>query len=84
MSYLDILRANLGAELGRRGWPHKAAADALGVTKGTLSAKLNGRTSVKLEELVKLAEWLEVPFSTLVDGFDDEIGRPKREEATAA
>lgn len=71
MTYLEKLRANIGAELGRRGLHHKEAADALGVSKGTFSAKLHGRSPFNLAELVQLATWLSIPFSTLVDGFDD-------------
>lgn len=70
MTYLEKLRSNLGAELGRRGLHHKDAADALGISKGTFSAKLHGRSPFNLAELVRLAAWLKVPFSTLVEGFD--------------
>lgn len=72
MNHLEILRANLGAELGRRGLHQKDAAAALGLSKGTFSAKLHARhTGFKLDELVRLAAWLQVPFATLVSGFDD-------------
>ena len=71
MTYLEMLRANIGAELGRRGLHQKDAADQLGLSKGTFSAKLHGRGSFKVEELVQLAAWLKVPFSELTAGFDD-------------
>ncbi|GFZ85266.1 helix-turn-helix domain-containing protein [Nesterenkonia alkaliphila] len=77
MTYLEQLRSNIGAEIGRRGLTYQAAAEALGISKGTFSAKLHGRVqrssraSFRLDELMRLARWLGVPFSTLVAGFDE-------------
>lgn len=71
MRYLQILRSNIGAELGRRSLFQKDAAAALGLSNATFSAKLNGHGSFKLAEVVRLAEWLDVPFSQLVAGFDE-------------
>lgn len=65
------MRANIGAELGRRSFHQKDAAEALGLSKGSFSAKLHGRGSFKVDELIQLARWLGVPFSRLVEGFDD-------------
>ena len=70
MTYLEMLRANIGAELGRRGLHQKDAAEALQLSRAGFSAKLHGRGSFKVAELIKLALWLGVPFSRLVEGFD--------------
>lgn len=71
MTYLEILRANIGAELGRRGLHQKDAADWLGISKTTFSAKLHGHSPFKLDELMILAAWLHVPFTKLVEGIDE-------------
>lgn len=73
MTYLEILRSNIGAELGRRSYHQKDAAEALAMSKGSFSAKLHGRGSFKVDELVALASWLEIPFSRLVEGFDEAV-----------
>lgn len=70
MTYLEILRANIGAELGRRGLHQKDAALALGLSNATFSAKLHGRSAFKLVELMRLATWLDTTFSKLTEGFD--------------
>lgn len=71
MTYLEILRSNIGAELGRRSFHQKDAAEALGLSKGSFSAKLHGRGNFKIDELIALARWLDIPFSRLVEGFDE-------------
>ncbi|WP_261625006.1 hypothetical protein [Nesterenkonia marinintestina] len=71
MTHVEIIKANLGAELGRRGLLQKDAAEALGLTKAGFSAKLHGRTAFKVMELLRLAAWLRVPFSHLVEGLDE-------------
>ncbi|MGQ7788352.1 helix-turn-helix domain-containing protein [Nesterenkonia sp. K-15-9-6] len=70
MTYLEILRANIGAELGRRGLHQKDAARALGLSNATFSGKLHGRSAFKLVELMRLAAWLGISFSRLTEGFD--------------
>ena len=71
MAYTTLLRSNIGAELGRRGLYQKDVADALHLSKSTVAAKIQGKVDFKLSELIKIAEWLDIPFSNLTTGFDE-------------
>ncbi|WP_460462385.1 helix-turn-helix domain-containing protein [Arthrobacter pigmenti] len=70
MNYHEVLRANVGAELGRRDITQTAAAAAVGLPQSSFSARLAGRSEFKLSELLRLAAFLQIPLSTLVQGVD--------------
>lgn len=85
MRYIDIIKANLGGELGRRGLTRPKAAAGIGIKPSTLHAKLNGDRRITLEELIALAAWLNIPISRLLEGIDeaDEL-KPDGEREVAA
>ena len=70
-TYQRLIRANIAAELGRRDLTQRDAALRLRMSGAALTSRMVGRTDFKLGELIVLARYLEVPFSTLVIGLDD-------------
>lgn len=86
MRHIDILKANLGGELGRRGLSRPKAAAGIGIKPSTLHAKLNGDRKISLEEIVALAAWLDIPVSKLLEGMDDadELKRTGEREVAGA
>ena len=70
MNYHEALRANIGAELGRRDISQAQAAAQLGLAQSSFSSRLQGRTEFKLSELVALSSFLGVPLAGLVGDID--------------
>ena len=81
MDYHEVLKANIGAELGRRDITQTAASAAVGLPQSSFSARLAGRSEFKLSELVELAQFLDVSLSVLIAGVDRSDDR--RREMTA-
>ena len=69
MNYHDVLKANIGAELGRRGFTQSKAA-VIGIPQSSFSARLNGSQEFKLNELVVLSAYLQVSLTVLLAGVD--------------
>lgn len=65
MSYQLALRGNIKAAMARRDWLGLQAAEAIGLTPAQFSSRLHGRTEWRINELVSLANALEVPFPCL-------------------
>jgi transcriptional regulator with XRE-family HTH domain len=72
MNYHDVLKANIGAELGRRGFTQSKVAVAIGIPQSSFSARLNGSQEFRLNELVVLSAYLQVPLTVLLQGLDGE------------
>lgn len=68
--YQQVLRANIGAELGRRGFTQQDAARRLDLSRQALSSRMRGDTDFRLGELVALARFLGVSMSVIIDGLD--------------
>lgn len=68
--YQQVLRANIGAELGRRGLTQQDAARRLDLSRQALSSRMRGDTDFRLGELVALARFLDVSMSVIIDGLD--------------
>lgn len=83
MDYHNTLRANIRAELGRRGLSQQEAADAIGIRQSSMSARIQGKVEFKVSELIDLARCLEVPFSRLVEGLDEALSSDSPILATA-
>lgn len=69
-NHVRCVRGNLAAEIGRRDLTQARVAQLAGLTQDGLSRRMSGQVEFRLSELVRLAEVLNVPFSTLVEGMD--------------
>jgi len=63
------------AELARRNKNRGEAAQALGISRTLMWSRLRGETSFKVEELEKLAEFLEIPLGVLMAADDAPAAR---------
>lgn len=70
MDYKEHLRSNIAAELGRHGVSQSRAARELQLSPASFGSRLQGRTDFRIGELLDLAKFLQVPFSTLTEGID--------------
>lgn len=68
--YHRLVRANIAAELGRRDLTQREAAEHLRISSPSFASRMAGRTEFRLGELVYLADYLGVLFSTLTAGLD--------------
>lgn len=59
---------NVRAEMARRGLSQKALGKEVGLSQASLSLRLNGHVAFTLDELVRIAAVLGVPFETLTEG----------------
>lgn len=60
--------ANLRAEMGRRQISQAALAEAIGIAQPSVSKRLHGHVPWTLSELTRVAEFLDLPLSTLLEG----------------
>lgn len=60
------LTANIRAELARRGRTQEALAQALGLSSGAISQRLNGGVRITVNDLKRIAEFLEVDPAELL------------------
>lgn len=51
----------IAEEIQRQGKTHQEAADLLALDRSAMSYKLRGKRPLTTEQLMKLAEWLDVP-----------------------
>lgn len=65
VSSQNVVLSNIQAELASRSVPQKSLAGALGITQQALSMKLKGTRPLRLEELHKVAEFLDVDVQAL-------------------
>ncbi|MGW4097097.1 helix-turn-helix domain-containing protein [Mycobacterium sp. NPDC004974] len=61
-----IAGANVRAEMARRGISQTLVGDRLSLSQPAISARLRGQTPFDLNELVAIAEFLEVPVAALI------------------
>jgi transcriptional regulator with XRE-family HTH domain len=69
-----LVAANLRAELGRADISGVQLAQALGVSQAWVSRRITGSTPLDVEDLVSIADVLDVPVSRLTDGLDVPAG----------
>lgn len=62
----DTILANVKAEMARRRVTQSDVADALGITAAGVSARFHGRTPLRVEELITIADLLKVNVAFLV------------------
>ena len=60
--------------MARRGVKQQEIADRLGITQPSLSMRLRGRTRWSINDLVIVAETLNVPVSVLLTNPDEGLG----------
>ena len=68
--YQQVLRANIAAALGRRGFTQQDAARRLDLSRQAFSSRMRGDMEFRLGELVALACFLGVSMTVLIDGLD--------------
>ncbi len=68
MSANQRIGENVHLLLRRRGISGAKAAKEIGIDPGTMSRKLLGRYPFRLEELLALSAWLDVPVGDLFEG----------------
>jgi len=59
---------NVRAEMARRGVTQSRVGAWLGMAPSAVSHRLTGRTPLDINELVKIADLLNVPLGRLLDG----------------
>ena len=62
----ELVAAEVRAEMARRNRRGIDLAEHLDISGAALSAKLNGRTPFTLNELQRVADWLDVPLVVLL------------------
>lgn len=68
-----ILRENIGAALGRRGWSQAEAARRCRMSLTMFNQRYLGHMEFRVVELVRLAGALEIPVSALTSGLEDAL-----------
>lgn len=63
-----VLTDNIRAEMARRRMPQAQLASALSMTQQAVSARLNGRTPIDVDELATIARELGVDPAALLEG----------------
>jgi transcriptional regulator with XRE-family HTH domain len=67
------LARNVRGEMARKGFTQARVGAALGVTQSSVSARLRGKASFSIDELVTLAHLLDVPLDRLLEGVDGSL-----------
>lgn len=67
----QIIAANLDAELTRKRWTKRKAAEALGLTHMYVSRRANGEVELSGSDLAMFAGFLEVPVSRFFVGLPE-------------
>ena len=60
------LRANLRAELARKGLSQREMAEHLDLSPGSVSSRMRGEIDFGGTELIEVAAWLDVPVAALL------------------
>jgi transcriptional regulator with XRE-family HTH domain len=63
-----ITGANVRAEMARRKISQEAVAQTLGLSQASVSARLRGVTPFRVDELLRIADLLDVPLELLLVG----------------
>ena len=66
MSTSALVAANIRAEMARKGSSQRALAAALEMSPTAISKRLSGRTPIDLDELGKIAQFLDMPAERLL------------------
>ena len=61
---------NVRAEMARRGVTQMALAARIGISQAAVSARIKGKTPFDINELVRIADALDVPLETLLAGVE--------------
>ena len=65
---------NIRAEMARYRVTQKELANALGLTQAAVSARMSGKTSWQLDDLIPVANVLGVGLGTLIFGYEKSPG----------
>lgn len=65
------IAANIRAELARQGKTQTNLAAHLGISQTVVSFRLRGVTEIGVNELVRIAQYLDVPLEALTEGVSD-------------
>lgn len=69
-TFARALGSNIKAELRRKGYTQLDAAHVLGMkSQSAISDRLNGDVRFGFDEVLMLAEWLDVPVSDFLVGL---------------
>lgn len=66
-TYAQQIAAEVRAEMARKGHKRHELATLFGVSGVTASRMLNGSRSLNVDELDRIAQWLDVEVSTIVN-----------------
>jgi len=69
MTTSGTIGANIRAELARKGVSQAALARHLGLAPSGVANRTSGRTTINVNELAAIADFLDVPVSRLLDGI---------------
>lgn len=72
MLYIDQLRANVVAQLSKRGMNQADAGVAVNLRQSSISARLKGITQFRLSELLAIAELFGVSVHDLLSDVEKE------------
>lgn len=62
----QTIAATVRAELARRGLPQKSLVEPLGISTAAVSDKLRGNTPFTVEQLTRVAAFLELDITALL------------------
>lgn len=62
----QTIAATVRAELGRRGLPQKSLTEPLAISAAAVSDKLRGNTPFTVEQLTRVAAFLELDIAALL------------------
>ncbi len=65
MTHTATVAANIRASMARGGYRIADLAEVIGKTANSASSKYNGRAPITVDEIVTIAEWLDVPVAEL-------------------
>lgn len=69
-TFTGTVGANIRAELARRGLSQRTLTGVLNISPTGVSKRLAGKTPLDVDELNKIAEYLGIPITALIDGQD--------------
>lgn len=64
----DTAASNLRAELARQNKKKSEMALLLGISPAAVTRRVSGETALDVNEVVALAEWLDIPVTDLIGG----------------
>lgn len=65
-SAVHVLAAEIRAHLARRQLTQHQLGEAIGLSPQSVSLRMNGRVPWTFEEVLKVAQWLEIPVASLI------------------